>query len=355
MNIAVKINQDDRVYIDRLRGLSILRVVLVHLGLSWFFTPYSQFVLVFLPVLFFVSGAVSFPVYLRAQNVMHYGVKRLISVAFPYYLIIGIILIVYFVFYSPGYALVGEPLLRWILISPTSDFMPFPLGQVWFLRVLLVIILLSIPLYSVGRHFPSALLLPVGLSLVLSFTQSYKEIHGLFYVDFFNSYQPLVNAGFFFFGSYYYAFKDTIGTKSLCVLLLVSLLSSMTVFFHAGLDLNMAEHTFSPNLYYIGLSFSAIFAVLLLKPWIQWFLDSVPRFDRLIILYSKHAYGIFIIHSFLIYFSEFVLGWEGVSSKPLQALGKVLLVVFGSLLLSIPVTAITKSCSQWIVNKIYPS
>jgi len=354
MSITVTINQDDRLYIDRLRGLSILRVVLVHLGLSWFFTPYSQFVLVFLPVLFFVSGAVSFPVYLRAKTAMHYGVKRLISVAFPYYFIIGIILVVYFVFYSPGYSLVGEPLLRWILISPTSNLMPFPLGQVWFLRALLVIILLSIPLYSVGRQFPSALLLPVGLSLVLSFVQSYKEINDLFYIGFFNSYQSMANAGFFFFGSYYYACKSTIGTKSLCVLLLLSLLSSMSIFFHADLDINMAEHTFSPNLYYIGLSFSAIFAVLLLKPYVQWFLDAVPRFDRLILLFSKHAYGIFIIHSFLIYFSEVVLGWQGVSSLPLQALGKVTLVVFGSLILAIPVTNITKRCSNWMVNKVYP-
>lgn len=94
---SIDIIGDDRDYLDLVRGISITRVVLVHLGLSWFFSPYSDFIHAFMPLLFFVSGAVSYNSYLRSNSLSVYLFKRLSSIYIPYILVISIsILVSYF-------------------------------------------------------------------------------------------------------------------------------------------------------------------------------------------------------------------------------------------------------------------
>jgi len=80
----IEISSSDQHYINIMRGISILRVVLVHLGLSWFYPPYSQYVSIFLPVLFFVSGAVSYYSFLRSKAVVVYLIKRLSLILVPF-------------------------------------------------------------------------------------------------------------------------------------------------------------------------------------------------------------------------------------------------------------------------------
>ena len=347
------LNQDDRLFLDRLRGLSIIRVVLVHLGLSWFYPPYSQFVLVFLPILFFVSGAVSFPVFLRAQNSLHYTVKRLSSVIIPYYVIAAFIVISIFVFSSFQYSLSVKTTLRWLLVSPTSEMTPFPLGQIWFLRALLVISILSIPVYVLCRDNLNYLLAPIVVSIVATYYQTYYDIYHYFYIGYFNLYQPMVHAGFFFLGSFYYAKKRDIGLQTLLILTFGSAAVSAFAFVDAGLALNMAGHSFAPNLYYIGVSFSVIFLTILSKPFIQNAFYRLKRFDWFVLLYGKHAYSVFIIHSGTIYFSKVVFGWTNAMNRPTIALAKMFFVLIGSLFLAIPVTVITRMASKRLVAQFY--
>ncbi|PXX90729.1 hypothetical protein DIT71_09280 [Marinobacter vulgaris] len=346
------ISSDDRIFIDRLRGLSIIRVVLVHLGLSWFLTPYSQFIHVFLPILFFVSGAISYPVYLRAESIRYYSFKRLLSIIIPYYLIVGFIVSIYYLFFASFEELSPYTLARWFLVSPATEMMPFNLGQIWFLRALIIIILISIPLFLFARVSLKILAIPIFISIILSASELVWNISSIFYIGFFNFYQPIVNMGFFFFGAYYYAAAENFSSKKLSLLFLISLFLSYASFKYFDLDLNMANHTFSPNLYYISLSFAVIFLVLLLKPVIQLIFEKIKIIDKFVGLYSKHAYGVFIIHSFLIHYSEVEFGWENVASDPLRAIFKVSFVLFGSLLIAIPVTKITKPVTSLILRNV---
>ena len=156
-------------------------------------------------------------------------------------------------------------------------------------------------LCTIEYHF---LLGPVLLSLLFSVIQTYFEISEFFYVNFFNVYQPLVNSGFFFLGSFYYSNKNLFGPVRLVIVSAFSFITTIFIFFHAELNINMADHSFAPNFYYVGLSYTMIFLVLGLKPVIQWALDSAWIIDWVVLKFSKHSYSVFIIHSFLIYFSE---------------------------------------------------
>lgn len=151
-----RISPTDALFLDRARGLSILRVVLVHLGLSWFFPPYSQFVHMFLPLLFFVSGAVSFYSFKRAPGVGNYSLRRLLSIVMPYYVIIaGAFLYVWLTeLRLPQFH--GSELLDWLFINPDVADMPFPMGQVWFIHAMAIMIILALPVFLASRNSPLA-------------------------------------------------------------------------------------------------------------------------------------------------------------------------------------------------------
>ncbi len=86
------IGREQRDFIDCLRGLSILRVVLGHLGLFWLLRPYSEFLHALLPLLFFVSGAVSFGSFLRSDNSGRFLLRRLVLIISPYYALLAVAL-----------------------------------------------------------------------------------------------------------------------------------------------------------------------------------------------------------------------------------------------------------------------
>lgn len=54
----------------------MLRVLLVHLGLGWFWPPYSTYIGIFFPLLFFASGAVSYNSFLNASSLSAYSYKK---------------------------------------------------------------------------------------------------------------------------------------------------------------------------------------------------------------------------------------------------------------------------------------
>ena len=93
------ISPQNQHYINVMRGISIIRVVLAHLGLSWFFSPYSQYIGILFPVLFFVSGAVSFYSFSRASGIIEYLIKRLVLVLTPFYLFSAVIVTLGAAFY----------------------------------------------------------------------------------------------------------------------------------------------------------------------------------------------------------------------------------------------------------------
>ena len=164
----VNLTTEDAHYVNIMRGLSILRVVLVHLGLSWFYPPYSQYVGIFLPVLFFVSGAVSYYSFLRSRSIGEYLIKRLVLVIVPFYVFAALVLLITAVFYSDKFP-DAQGLLNWLFVWPEFQNIFFPLSQVWFINCLIAMILLSAPIFFFARRRPWILCLAVVFSLALSF------------------------------------------------------------------------------------------------------------------------------------------------------------------------------------------
>ena len=53
----ISFSREDSQFLAYLRSLSILVIVFGHIGLFWVYKPYSEFLHVFIPIFFFISGA----------------------------------------------------------------------------------------------------------------------------------------------------------------------------------------------------------------------------------------------------------------------------------------------------------
>lgn len=336
------IGDDDVLFIDRLRGISILRVVLVHLGLSWFWPPYSEYVLIFLPVLFFVSGAVTYFSFLRAQHVFKFLVRRCLLILTPYYLLIALIGI--------GAALLSgaciftdvRGFINWMTVNPSASDSPVQIGQVWFLRSLLVINVLAIPVFLVARRHSLILFIPVVVATLLASAQMFGPVHRTFVFEGFNFYDALSNMGFFFFGAWFYSVRGRGNDIPVGRLMCVCVVAAIAVATLLELEAGMSKHTFAPNIYYVLWAFSAIFLILFLQKEITFLLNKLKIVDRFVLFFSKHAFSVFLLHSLVIEFWENTLGLRGVMGNPGLAALKIGLTLIGTMLLAIPFTWVSR-------------
>jgi peptidoglycan/LPS O-acetylase OafA/YrhL len=337
-----RIAADDTKFLDRVRGFSILRVVLVHLGLSWFFPPYSQFIHVFLPLLFFVSGAVSFFSFKRAPSILNYTLRRTFSIVMPYYVIVVAAFIFLWVrdLSLPNFNFIS--LLNWVTIDPASSEMPFPMGQIWFIHAMAIIIFISLPVFLVSRKTSLPLLLVALTSVMLSIFHQIYDIDNFFSIFGHNFYQAFSNIGFFLLGAFYYSAKQIFSTEiilSIIILLLVSMIFQVAML---NVDLNMANHTYAPDFYYLSGSFLVIFVVLLCKPLIEKFLKKINILDWFFLFLGRHAYSVFMLHSLVLFLVEKYLGLVNVATNLPAALLKIFLVVILSCFIAVPVTKFSK-------------
>ena len=327
--ITTTIENKDREYITLIRGISITRVVLVHLGLSWIFIPYSEYIHVFLPLLFFVSGAVSQFSFSRAKSPLLYLKKRLISVAIPYYTVVII-----------SFAI--SSLIQWEL--PTFDpfliynwatfnavevrsSMPFPLGQIWFLHSLVIILIFSPILFFLSERNSTVLPLVIILSLAIGVTQQITNFgKDLFFLNH-NMYQPLSNVGFFAFGAFFYKYRYIFTQKMLGSTLMAFLLLSVASGLWFSDSMFMTRHTFAPDIFYISCNYSAILLFLVLQDQVTWLVEKIPGAHYFFLFMSKHSYSVFLLHSLVLYICHHFLGLDGVMGDPLRAGFKIKIVV----------------------------
>lgn len=66
--------------------------------------------------------------------------------------------------------------------------------------------------------------------------------------------------------------------------------------------------------------------------------------------FSRHAFSIFLIHSFFIIFAEEALGLKG-SAAPEIIIPKILLVIILSCACAIPLTLLSKKASSFFINQ----
>jgi peptidoglycan/LPS O-acetylase OafA/YrhL len=340
----LKLSKNDSDYLDILRGMSILLVVLVHLGLSWVFPPYSEMVLFVVPLLFFVSGAVSFYSFHRSTNINKYLTKRLISISVPYFVIVIFSFAVTWAINFEIPSLNLYAIYQWITFNPVavSDTMPFPLGQVWFLHVLVIITIIS-PLFFILAKFRGIfILLPIVISITFGLAQNFDNIGGYLSLDKHNFYQIVPNMGFYFFGACYYAYKHKFSNIIILMLLSISILVAIALGMFVNTSNAMSDHSYYPDLFYISSSFVAILSFLLFKPLIERIINKLSVIKTILNFISYHAYSIYMIHTLLIFWSEKYYGLKGVMGSPDLAALKIIFVILGTMLLSIPVSFVSK-------------
>ena len=209
MDTDIKISKEDSAFLTYLRSISIFIIVFGHIGGFWAFKPYSEFLHVFVPVFFFISGAVSLPSYTRSKSIFHYYLKRFTGLLVPYYLLCLLCLLVSILQNGEIPLFDWHNLSLWLQLSPPGGASPFPLGHIWFLHTLFFIILIS-PLYFHFVNNKKILAILLFLAITPSAIQLIYDIDNSFYLFGNNLFKPTVHSSFFIFG---FLSKATLVTK----------------------------------------------------------------------------------------------------------------------------------------------
>ncbi len=329
---------EDSEFLRYLRGLAIFIIVFGHVGGFWFYRPYSGFLLVAVPIFFMISGAVSYPSYKRSKSVSFYLLKRSFSLLIPYYLLCLFSLIVYILEQKQMPAFSLEKLFMWLAIVPSRDIMPFPVGQIWFLYVLLVISILS-PFYFYAYERCCYALFSFGLvAILMAAVQHFFDLAGILTLWKFHFFKPLICSLFFISG--FYLFFSSKSHKVLFLFGFFSLIASIFLFLKFRFNPDLSYHAHPPDLYYVLISFFFIFLVYVLRPFFLKVISSVKLFVLILDFFYKHTFSIFLLHSFSIYFVERYLGL--ISEKDIfYGLKRLFFVLLITIILAVPFTRLS--------------
>jgi peptidoglycan/LPS O-acetylase OafA/YrhL len=351
------ITPENQHYINIMRGISILRVVLVHLGLSWFYPPYSQYIGIFLPVLFFVSGAVSYYSFIKSSSLTEFLIKRLVLILTPFYIFAAIVIFLDASIYDGGFPEMDQ-LLRWLFVWPDLREVFFPLGQIWFINALVVMIFLTLPIFILSRKYPVVLLIGVVAPFLLSLANFFLPIYENFMAMSWlrniiwphQPWQTLILSCVFCAGAAHYRFFQHLTVQTLASIATTLLVVSLLAFWALELDLELKEHVRKRSIYYLLLSFFAIYFLLAIRPLMLWVLSKFRPLEWLFLYANKYAYSIFLLHTLVLFSVEKVFNMEDLSGQVFMALLRMLMVVVITLILAKPLGEASKALATRIRN-----
>lgn len=355
----VNLTSEDAHYVNIMRGLSILRVVLVHLGLSWFYPPYSQYVGIFLPVLFFVSGAVSYYSFLRSRSIGEYLIKRLVLVIVPFYVFSALVLLITAVFYSDKFP-DAQGLLNWLFVWPEFQNIFFPLNQVWFINCLIAMILLSAPIFFFARRRPWILCLAVVFSLALSFLnvpfslyESVSQFPLLVKVRWgHQAWQTLIFLGIYIYGALHYQYFSGRSAQRHALAAGAFLLLAFVSYLYVELGFELKEHTKHKSLYYLFLSFFAIYVLLAFQRPLSIFLARLRPLESLLLYTNRYAYSVYLLHTLVLFCVEEWLDLTDLGDQPALALVRMFLVLIITLIIAKPLGDLSRNIAHSIREKL---
>lgn len=349
-------SSSDREFVDILRGASILRVVLAHLGLLWFYPPYSQYIGVFLCLLFFISGAVSYGSFLRSSSPSFYLIRRLLLIVIPFYVFSCIVLVTQVAFF-PDMG-VGN-LVRWLLVWPALDLIYFPMGQIWFLNALLAMVLLSFPIYLAMRFISWVWIIPLFLCFLVLVVDYFYDLRVFFLGSNFlnnlswgNQAWTVVSLfSFFVLGSVYYRFLPRLKGKIAFFFSIILFFSYFCLVGLKGSGFYFSDYAIRRDLIYVVASLGAILMILSLKGVVV--LVCRVRFLRYFFMFfNRYAYMIFLTHTLVLFWVERVLGWQDLSGDIYRAIARMVIVVIFTMLVSKPLGDFSRVASHWVVSKL---
>lgn len=348
--IIKELSINDSVFLARLRSVAILIIVFGHVGGFWAYRPYSEFLHISVPIFFFLSGAVSFFSYKKSKTIRNYYFKKIINLIVPYYLVCILSLIVYVFIYGNMPLFDFWKLEAWLLIRAPNNIMPFPIGQVWFLYDLILILLLSPIYFNIYSANKVSIFYIMIVFVILSFVKIYYNVGPYFTIASFNFYNPFVFSLFFIFGAIFYSNSNHKYERIILTIFAVLSITACLLMVHfTGINIDCAFHNIPPDFYFVSVSFFVIFVLLLFRDKMVIYSNNKIMNDIFNFLH-KHTFSIFLLHTFSIFISEKILGLQNPSKKNYQyGILKFCVVLIITCFISIPFTKL----SNYITNGIH--
>jgi peptidoglycan/LPS O-acetylase OafA/YrhL len=298
------ISESDSKFLRHLRGLAIVYVVFSHVGGLWFWEPYSRFLSTGMPLFFFISGATCFYSYSRYESIPKYLRTRLVGLLLPYYLLCVVCLLFFFIQKLRMPHVDISSLLAWITITPSAKMMPFPIGQVWFLFALVVIIIVSPVVFYLHKKSILYTFLIIGFTLAVSFLQLFYDVasrFGLFGKDF---YRPFFYLSLFSMGFLYFTNMTLFSSKILLYIGIFSLACSLIFIKVFQIQISYLYHMFPPDIYFAAGCVATVCIMLLLRKSFTWSLIRIPLLSKVLDFFYVHTFSVFLLHTLGIYFFE---------------------------------------------------
>lgn len=345
-------DEDNRI-LKYYRGLSIFIIVFGHVGGFWFYMPYSQFLLVFNAVFFFISGAVAPFSYEKYSIYSKYLLSRYISLLIPYYLLCIISLIVYLSTKNtlPDFNLIN--LIKWMTLTQPSILMPFPIGQIWWLRTLLIISIWAPLIYWASKKNIIFVLFVIIACLILATFQFISGGNISLRILNVNFYQAIFYTSFFVFGSLYSTRIKFFKIEWLWIYILLGLILCLFFIIMLHTNINYAVHCFPPDIYYAAGSLFVIGLMLLVKKYMLFIIEKYSIINYILNFFYDHTFSIYLLHTFSIYICEKYFQFILPSDKNIKfAIIKLTFVVLFTMVISIPFTHLSSKLIGFVKKAV---
>jgi hypothetical protein len=283
-------------------------------------------------------------------SIKQYLFQRVISLYVPY-LILCCIALLFFLFQQhrfPHFSTAG--FLGWLTLYPYNKYMPFPLGQLWFIQAFFIVSLVSPFFFLIQKkkmHYSYLIfILIVSLAIFLN-----KNLVGcLFFDD--RIYHPVFYSYMYILGSSY-GMNSTLFKKNIWIVVgpavwvLAFILANVL-----GFTPFYTEHVFPPDFYFLLGSTAVIFFITSLQNYFLTFFNTSKILTIFSDFFFRHTFSIYLTHTLAIYLVELTF----FSVFPMQknflyGIVKILLVLIVTVGISIPFTRTATLVKNFLKSK----
>jgi len=310
--------------------------MLAHLGLSWFYLPYSQYIGVFLPIFFFVSGAVAYNSASRNLDKKHTFLLRYITLIVPF------LLFTWPYLFNEKYLTEFNlyELVTLLTAWPDRAIYSFPIKQIWFINALIMMFFMTHHIFRAGIKNRIWIIFPFIASVVYLFIAEGSDLPK-FYRDFYivrkldypnQLHQVLSLFNYYLFGAVYYSFQKVFKKLNSVLTVIFGFICAMLIF-NVETPENMRSYFFERNLYFTSFSYFVLFFVMGIQPYVKSFIYQ-PVTYKLFKKLSDNSYALFLLHTALLFAVEKLFHLESLSNSPLLAVARIIIVISLSLMLA---------------------
>lgn len=316
-------------YLDLLRGVAIVWVVVVHVFYLKLFVPIGStgevvkgLILFEMPLMFFVSGASLFYSHVRMPAIGPFLWRRMSRLLPPYLLLAVVCVALYYRFeQAAGHATSFEQVKSWLLLRPWPVVPVYVGAYLWFVRVVLGVTLAHLVLVRLFQSRRSrALTLGVLVVAIVAFTPFGEPAAEFYAVSIPDLPRYVVFYGTFLYLGYYYASGRLQWSSRRLALLAAGSLVVLAGLALAGVVAEDAQdNKFPPNVGYalFGLTWLALW--LALRPAVLGLARLLPPLGAALRSFGTHSYTVFLWHGFGLWAADYALPYLRVSDRLQEA------------------------------------